>query len=226
MKKTFLAFSAFVGMALFTILPQLALARGMGMYGDNHMGPGLLGSGFGIVVGLIGALIGLIVAIVFIVSLWKLFEKAGQAGWKAIVPVYNLVIMCRIVGMNPWFVLLAIVPVINYIFVIFLWYFWAKSYGKDIVYTVGLIFLSIIFLPMMAFDKNTKYIGPTFSYGNEGTDTNSTNASSSTAANSAPQAETHTQAEPEVKSETIIASSEANPPRDGEIVSGDENKTV
>jgi hypothetical protein len=35
--------------------------------------------------------------------MWKIFEKAGEAGWKSIIPIYNVYIMYKIVGMKNWF---------------------------------------------------------------------------------------------------------------------------
>ena len=31
--------------------------------------------------------------------MWLIFEKAGEAGWKSIIPIYNLYIMLEIIGL-------------------------------------------------------------------------------------------------------------------------------
>lgn len=41
--------------------------------------------------------------ILIIVANWKIFEKAGEPGWKSIIPIYNIYIMFRIVNMESWF---------------------------------------------------------------------------------------------------------------------------
>ena len=41
--------------------------------------------------------------ILTVIASWKIFEKAGEPGWKAIIPIYNLYIMYKIVGMGGWF---------------------------------------------------------------------------------------------------------------------------
>ncbi|MBO5348261.1 MAG: hypothetical protein J6A89_00325 [Clostridia bacterium] len=49
----------------------------------------------------------LIIAIIVAsyVGMWKCFEKAGEKGWKALIPFYNWYIMYKISGMNPmWFI--------------------------------------------------------------------------------------------------------------------------
>ena len=48
-----------------------------------------------------------IFAIVFfvlmVVANWKIFKKAGEPGWKSIIPIYNVYIMFKIVNMKNWF---------------------------------------------------------------------------------------------------------------------------
>ena len=41
--------------------------------------------------------------ILIIIANWKIFEKAGEPGWKAIIPIYNIYIMFKIVNMKSWF---------------------------------------------------------------------------------------------------------------------------
>ncbi|MDO4862540.1 MAG: DUF5684 domain-containing protein [Ruminococcus sp.] len=58
-----------------------------------------LGVFFVIIFGFI-MLIALVIVIVNFVAMWKLFEKAGEAGWKAIIPIYNTIIMSKIATGN------------------------------------------------------------------------------------------------------------------------------
>lgn len=51
---------------------------------------------------------GAIVAIIMIVAWWKIFKKAGLAGWKSIIPIYNLYCLYRISGMSGWWILLSV----------------------------------------------------------------------------------------------------------------------
>lgn len=102
----------------------------------------------------IAYIIGLAISIFMIVSYWKLFKKAGQPGWAAIVPVYNLVVMFKVAKMNPWLILLFIVPIVNFVAIIVLDIMLciniAKAFGKDGGYAVGLLFLPVIFYPILA----------------------------------------------------------------------------
>ena len=47
--------------------------------------------------------VGIIYYILYIIAGWKLFEKAGEQGWKALIPIYNSYIYYKIVGMKKWF---------------------------------------------------------------------------------------------------------------------------
>lgn len=52
-----------------------------------------------------------------LLPLSAIFMNAGQSGNNAFVPVYNLVIVCRIVGINPWCTLLAFSPAAGLFFI-------------------------------------------------------------------------------------------------------------
>ena len=44
----------------------------------------------------------LVVYILVVIAMWKVFTKAGKPGWASLIPVYNMVVMYQIVGLNPW----------------------------------------------------------------------------------------------------------------------------
>ena len=96
-------------------------------------------------------------AILIIAAWWKIFSKAGQPGWAAIIPIYNWIVWCKIVGRPAWWVLLLLIcfPIFFIILSIDL----AKSFGKGVGFAVGLILLSIIFFPILGFGSAT-YQGP------------------------------------------------------------------
>ena len=98
--------------------------------------------------------------IVFIIAaMWKVFVKAGQPGWAAIIPIYNLYILTKIGGKPGWWVLLFFIPLVNYVFVVWLYNMVSKSFGKDEGFTVGLVLLGFVFWPILGFG-NAKYQGP------------------------------------------------------------------
>jgi len=101
----------------------------------------------------------LAIAALIIAAMWKVFVKAGQPGWAAIIPIYNIYILTKIGGKPGYWTLLCLIPVVNYIFTIWLYNMISKSFGKDEGFTVGLVLLGIVFWPILGFGSS-KYQGP------------------------------------------------------------------
>ena len=55
----------------------------------------------------------MVVMVVMIASLWKVFAKAGQPGWAAIVPIYNAIVLLQIIGRPLWWIVLLMIPLVN-----------------------------------------------------------------------------------------------------------------
>jgi len=104
-------------------------------------------------------IIALLIAVVLIVAMWKVFTKAGQPGWASIIPIYNIYIWCKIVGRPAWWIILMLIPLVNFIICIILCIDLAKSFGKGAGFGIGLAFLGIIFLPILEFGT-AQYQGP------------------------------------------------------------------
>lgn len=110
--------------------------------------------------GAIGALLGLlcncviflIVVVPTVAGLWKIFEKAGQPGWAAVVPIYNMYVLTVEVARKEilWFVLMFI-PCVNIVAVILVSIDVAKNFGKGPGFGIGLALLSPIFFPLLGF---------------------------------------------------------------------------
>ncbi len=107
-----------------------------------------------------------IILIIQIVASWKLFNKAGEKGWKSIIPIYNVITLFKISGLSPWIVcayLLGFIPIVGGLIMlgisIYQSYNLAKSFGKGAGFTVGLVLLPFVFYMILAFGKD-EYIGP------------------------------------------------------------------
>ncbi len=109
-------------------------------------------------------IIGSIIGIIIIISMWKIFKKAGQKPWKCFIPIYNMIVFYKISGMSPIFLLsfiLLLIPQTNFIgFII-----WnivdatqksllARKFGKSVGFIIGLILFDFIFYPILAFGKS------------------------------------------------------------------------
>ncbi len=93
----------------------------------------------------------LVIAVVMLISMWKIYSKAGQPGWAILVPIYNMIVLLNIVRKPVWWILLMLIPFVSFIIVILIYLELAKVYGKSTGFGLGIIFLPIIFLPMLAF---------------------------------------------------------------------------
>ncbi|MFL2572107.1 MAG: signal peptidase I [Flavobacteriaceae bacterium] len=65
------------------------------------------------------------------VKLWKLYKKAGYAPYFAAVPIYNSVILLRIIGRPSWWVILLYFPIVNLLMLPVIWVETARKFGKN-----------------------------------------------------------------------------------------------
>ena len=85
------------------------------------------------------------------VGMWYMFEKAGKPGWGAIIPIYNIILMCEIAKKPTWWLAMFFIPIANIVFAIMLMDGISKSFNKDSGFTVGLVLLSPIFMAVLGF---------------------------------------------------------------------------
>ena len=136
----------------------------------------------GIIGGIISTfiIVAIVVYVLLVIALWKIFVKAGEAGWKSLIPIYNVYVLCKIIGIRFWIyvILLPIivgfvaglifgndqktVSLISSLYSLFLAIYMsrnlAKAFGKGIGFTIGLIFLPNIFQLILGFGS-AEYVG-------------------------------------------------------------------
>ena len=97
----------------------------------------------------------LAICVLLFVSLWKIFVKAGKPGWAAIVPIYNAWVLLEIGGEEGWKILLAFIPIVGSILVLIYtvkaYLEIARRFGKTTGFAIGMLLLSIVFFPILAF---------------------------------------------------------------------------
>lgn len=120
-------------------------------------------SGGGIA-GIIFLVIQLAILGVVFAGIWKTFVKAGQPGWAAIVPIYNLYVLTQIVGRPAWWIVLFFIPIVSIVAAFILAIDMAKSFGKGTGFGIGLALLGPIFYPILGFGSAT-YVGPAAAQG-------------------------------------------------------------
>jgi hypothetical protein len=98
----------------------------------------------------------LAIIVLWIACYWKLFDKAGEPGWAAIIPIYNYIVLLKIIRRPWWWILLLWTVIIPIMMMIDL----AKAFGKGTGFAIGLIFLPIIFIPILAFGDSQYQLTP------------------------------------------------------------------
>ncbi|GGD15898.1 signal peptidase I [Flavobacterium orientale] len=73
----------------------------------------------------------LIVQIIHYLGTWKLYQKAGRKSWEAAVPVYNAIILMKIINRPWWWTFLLFIPIINLIMFPVVWVETLRSFGKN-----------------------------------------------------------------------------------------------
>ncbi len=153
-----------------------------------------LGAGavFGMLAGLgvMAVIISLVVAVLMIIAMWRIFTKAGEKGWKSIIPIYNFYILFKIAGRSfvKYFLIVLGSQIVSSIsaaiasnggpgfitgilgivaFALMIWgiveailmlHGLSKNFGHGAGFTVGLVFLSTIFMLILGLGSS-QYIG-------------------------------------------------------------------
>jgi hypothetical protein len=117
-----------------------------------------LSSGAGVGIG-IGSFAFLVFIVIEIAAVWRVFVKAGDRGWKAIIPIWNTLIVLKISGRPWWWIFLYIIPIVWWIVYIIVYYDLAKSFGKSVGFAIGVIVLPFIFVPILGFGSS-EYVEP------------------------------------------------------------------
>ena len=99
-----------------------------------------------------------VITLVILAATWKLYQKAGQPGWAAIIPIYDTYIMFKLAWGNGWMFLLLFVPIVDIVIYLMLLWKLAKAFGKGAGMFLLLLLVHPIALMMLGFGSAT-YIG-------------------------------------------------------------------
>ena len=98
-------------------------------------------------------IISLLIIIVWFVGMWRVFEKADEPGWVALIPIYNLWVLVRISG-NPWWWFFGLlIPLVNLVVLFIISLGVAKRFGQPFIYGIALFFLPFIFYMILGFSE-------------------------------------------------------------------------
>ena len=104
----------------------------------------------------------LIISLYKIIIRWIIFKKAGKHGFASIIPIYNEITYLNVCNINPFWILILIIPVIGWLIYgivkIISKFTLAEAFERGIGFGFGLLIFKIIFESIIAFNKNIKYI--------------------------------------------------------------------
>jgi hypothetical protein len=86
----------------------------------------------------------------YIFCYWRIYTKAGQAGWKCLIPIYNVLISLDIAKQPRIWLLYMFIPIVNIYFAVKHIHGLSLAFGKDVGFTVGMILLPVVFIPVLA----------------------------------------------------------------------------
>ncbi|HKS69211.1 MAG TPA: DUF5684 domain-containing protein [Ktedonobacterales bacterium] len=107
----------------------------------------------------VAIIIVLAILLFYLIAYWRIFSKAGKPGILAFIPIVNSFILLSIVGRPWWWFFLFAIPFVDLVVAIIVINDLSKSYGHGAGFTLGLIFLSFIFIPVLGYG-GSRYIGP------------------------------------------------------------------
>lgn len=110
----------------------------------------------------------LVIQLIHGLGTWKLYEKAGRKSWEAFVPVYNSIILMKIINRPSWWTFLLFIPVINLIMFPVVWVETLRSFGRNStidtflgIFTFGFYIYYINYTQNVTHIKDRSLVAPT-----------------------------------------------------------------
>ena len=104
-------------------------------------------------------IIWLAIYVLLVAGWWMIFTKAGEDGWKALIPIWNVLVLLKIVGREWWWIILMIIPIVGFVIWIIVALDLAKSFGRGTGFAIGLIIFPFIWSLVLRIRGDT-YRGP------------------------------------------------------------------
>ena len=90
---------------------------------------------------------------------WGIFEKAGEPGWKTLVPFYNLYVWLQIIEKPLWWYIFLLVPFLNVFMVMLMIVEFAKGFEKNALWEQGVaVIFPFVYLPYLGFSDKEKFV--------------------------------------------------------------------
>ena len=100
----------------------------------------------------------LVIQVIHFAGTWKLYQRANRKAWEAAIPIYNAVILMKIINRPKWWVILLFIPVINQLMFPILWIETARSFGFNKRKDTALVLLTLgFYLFFINYATNSTY---------------------------------------------------------------------
>jgi len=101
----------------------------------------------------------LIIQVIHFLGTWKLYVKAGRKPWEAAIPIYNGIVLMKIINRPWWWVLLLFIPIINLLMFPVVWVETIRSFGKNSLVDTWLVILTLgLYIYYINYAEDVQYI--------------------------------------------------------------------
>ena len=101
----------------------------------------------------------LIIQVIHFLGTWKLYIKAGRKAWEAAIPIYNGIVLMKIINRPWWWVLLLFLPIINLLMFPVVWVETIRSFGKNKLWDTWLVILTLgFYIYYINYTQDVNYI--------------------------------------------------------------------
>src|SRR6056297_2516835 len=81
-------------------------------------------------------IIQVVIIVLMVAAMWRIFSKAGEPGWAAIIPIYNAYVLLKVAGKPGWWLILLFIPIVNLVIMIMTLAGLAAHFGKGVGFTI------------------------------------------------------------------------------------------
>ncbi len=101
----------------------------------------------------------LVVQVIHFLGTWKLYVKAGRKAWEAAIPIYNGIVLMKIINRPAWWVFLLFIPIINLLMFPVVWVETIRSFGKNRLIDTWLVILTLgFYIYYLNYVEDVQYI--------------------------------------------------------------------
>ncbi|WP_196891496.1 signal peptidase I [Aureivirga marina] len=101
----------------------------------------------------------LLVQVIHFLGTWKLYKKAGRKPWEALVPIYNAIVLMKIINRPWWWTFLLFVPIVNLLMFPVIWVETIRSFGKNSTLDTVLVIVTLgLYIYYVNYALDVKYI--------------------------------------------------------------------